>query len=62
MRAGEDIVVRDALVERLYRPDEEVTPNALEAIVSRLRRKLASGGSQVRVETMRGIGYRLKPA
>ena len=60
LRAGEDIVVRDALVERLCRPGEEVTPNALEAIVSRLRRKLASGGSHVRIETMRGIGYRLK--
>ncbi len=60
LRAGEDIVVRDAMVERLYRPGEEVTPNALEAIVSRLRRKLASGGSHVRIETMRGIGYRLR--
>jgi DNA-binding response OmpR family regulator len=60
VRTGNGIVVRDTLLERLYRLDEEVTANALEAIVSRLRRKLAAAGSIVRVETMRGIGYRLK--
>jgi DNA-binding response OmpR family regulator len=59
MRAGNATVVRDALAERLYGLGEDVTGNALEAIVSRLRRKLAAAGSDVRVETMRGIGYRL---
>jgi len=59
IRAGNRIVVRDALVERLYGFDEEVSGNALEATVSRLRRKLVQSGSQVRIETLRGIGYRL---
>jgi DNA-binding response OmpR family regulator len=59
MRHGERIVVRDALAERLYGDDGDVSANALEATVSRLRRKLASLGSAVTVETVRGIGYRL---
>ena len=59
VRAGARIVVRDALGERLYAFDEEVSGNALEATLSRLRRKLAASGSEVRIETLRGIGYRL---
>jgi len=38
----------------------EVSGNALEASVSRLRRKLAVAGSVVGIEATRGIGYRLK--
>ena len=56
---GDRIMVRDALAERVFGA-EEVSANALEAIVSRLRRKLAALGSEVRVETMRGMGYRLR--
>jgi DNA-binding response OmpR family regulator len=59
MRSGSRIVVRDTLAERLYGFEEDVTANALEATVSRLRRKLTSSGSEVRIETLRGIGYRL---
>ena len=59
IRAAPAIVVRDALVEKLYATGEDVSGNALEATVSRLRRKLAGAGSALRVETMRGIGYRL---
>jgi two-component system, OmpR family, response regulator QseB len=53
------IVVRDVLEERLYGHDEMVTPNALEAAVSRLRRALSGADAGVRVETRRGIGYLL---
>jgi len=53
------IVVKDALEDRLYGFDDDVSGNALEASVSRLRRKLAAAGSEVGVEATRGIGYRL---
>ena len=53
------VVVRDVLEERLYSFDEPVTANALEAAVSRLRKRLAAAGSGSRIETRRGIGYRL---
>lgn len=50
-------LVRDRVEDRLYGFGEEVTPNAVEALVSRLRRRLA--GSGVTIEARRGIGWRL---
>jgi len=62
IRAGGRIVVKDALEERIYGFDDEVGANALEASVSRLRRKIAAAGSDVRIEAVRGVGYRLQRA
>ena len=59
MKKAAQIVVRDLLVERLYGLDEDVSANALEATISRVRRKLAVNKAGVRIETLRGIGYRL---
>ena len=53
------VVVRDVLADRLYDLEAEVSANAIEATVSRLRRKLAGAGAAARIETLRGIGYRL---
>jgi two-component system, OmpR family, response regulator QseB len=53
------IVVKDTLEDRLYTMERSVTDNALEAIVSRLRRKLAVAHAGVRIDTKRGVGYRL---
>jgi DNA-binding response OmpR family regulator len=62
LQHGERIAVRDALAERLFGTDEDISGNALEAVISRLRRKLASLGAHVRIEALRGIGYRLRRA
>ena len=59
IRGGGHTLVRDALADRLYGFDDVFTGNALEAAVSRLRRRLALAGSLVAIETVRGIGYRL---
>lgn len=59
VRAEGRIVVRDALEERLYGFNERASANAIEAAVSRLRRRLAEAGSTTGIETSRGIGYRL---
>jgi DNA-binding response OmpR family regulator len=59
LRATGRTVVKDALEERLYSFGEAITPNALEAVVSRLRKRLANAAGGVRIETKRGIGYRL---
>ena len=53
---------RAVLEERLYGFDDEVTPNALEAHVSRLRRRLSDAAADVTVHTVRGVGYLLRPA
>ncbi|MBB3877359.1 winged helix-turn-helix domain-containing protein [Sphingomonas aquatilis] len=39
--------------------DAEVTPNALEAAVSRLRKRLTAVGADVQVRTVHGVGYAL---
>ena len=59
VKKASQIVVRDLLVERLYGMEEDVSANALEATISRVRRKLASHKAGVKIETLRGIGYRL---
>lgn len=51
------ILSKDQLCDRLFSFSEPVSDNAIEVYVARLRRKLA--GSNVRIETMRGLGYRL---
>ncbi|SDD77500.1 two-component system, OmpR family, response regulator TctD [Paracoccus isoporae] len=47
------------LIDRLFSFDEEVSDNAIEVYIGRLRRKL--DGSGARLETLRGVGYRLIP-
>lgn len=55
-RAGR-LVSKDQLVSHLCEWGEEVSGNAIEVYVHRLRRKLEPDG--VRIITVRGLGYRL---
>lgn len=59
LRAAGRAVSREFLEQQLYSFNEPVTPNALEAVVSRLRRRLNDASVDVRIETRRGVGYRL---
>jgi len=45
------------LADRLFSFTEDASDNAIEVYVGRLRKKL--DGSRVRIETLRGVGYRL---
>ncbi len=45
------------LMERLFSFSDDVSENAIEVYVARLRKRLA--GAPVRIETVRGLGYRL---
>lgn len=57
-RVGQ-VVTKSRLESQLYSQDAEVTPNALEAVVSRLRRHLATAGADVAIRTVHGVGYAL---
>ncbi len=59
MRAPGQVIAKDLLEDRLYALDDAGSANALEAAVSRLRKKLAAANAALRIETKRGIGYRL---
>ncbi|MCV6584850.1 MAG: response regulator transcription factor [Marinibacterium sp.] len=55
--APNQIFSKAKLVDRLFSYDADVSENAIEVYVARLRRHLA--GSHVRIVTVRGLGYRL---
>ena len=52
------LVSKEQLVDHLCEWGEEVSNNAIEVYVHRLRRKIESGG--VRIATVRGLGYCLE--
>lgn len=55
------IVSKEQLMQSFYGWDEDITPNAVEKFVSRLRAKMEPAGITIR--TVRGLGYYLeKPA
>lgn len=53
------VVSKRQLSDKLSSFDDSLGDNALEAFISRLRKKLA--GSQAGIRTLRGLGYRLEP-
>lgn len=60
MRRQGIVVVRATIEDALYGFNEPVTPNAIEATVSRLRRKLDDAGCTGQLHTVRGVGYLLR--
>lgn len=52
------IVSKEQIMESLYSWEEDITPNAVEKFVSRLRVKLEPAGIVIR--TVRGLGYYLE--
>jgi two-component system OmpR family response regulator len=57
MRAGR-VVSKDALMKSLYEREDDVSPNAIEIYVHRVRKKLIDSGITIR--TIRGLGYLLE--
>ena len=51
---------KSSLVDRLFSYDEDVSENAIEVYVGRLRRHLET--STIRITTIRGLGYKLEVA
>ncbi len=56
VKAG-SVVSRDQIEASLYSFDDPVTPNAIEVLVSRVRKKLAMQGAHDQLVTLRGVGY-----
>lgn len=55
MLRSEAVVERLDLLERVYEGDADTDSNSLEVIIGRLRKKIGAE----RIETVRGLGYRL---
>jgi two-component system OmpR family response regulator len=54
----EKIVSKESIIQAVANWGEELTPNAIEVYVSRLRAKLEPAGVSIR--TVRGFGYMLE--
>lgn len=57
MRRAGRVVARESLDDLLHEQNRDVGANATEAIISRLRRRLAAANSSVAIVTIRGVGY-----
>ena len=55
-RAGK-VVNKEQLIEHMYSWDDDVTHNAIEVNIHRLRKKLEV--AKVNIRTIRGLGYLL---
>lgn len=56
-RSGEPLSKLE-ITERVFSDDEDVSPEAIEVLVHRLRKRL--GSSPVQIKTLRGLGYVLE--
>jgi DNA-binding response OmpR family regulator len=53
------VLPRERLEALVYNADAANTPNAFEAVVSRLRRRLQAGNASLTITHLRGLGYLL---
>lgn len=60
-RAGR-VVMREHIESQVYGFDDDIRSNALEAHVSRLRRRLSDVNAGVVIDGIRGVGYMLRAA
>jgi DNA-binding response OmpR family regulator len=59
MRHAGNALSRETILEQAWGEREEPMSNTIDVLVARLRKKLDAGGSSSRIETVRGVGYRL---
>jgi two-component system OmpR family response regulator len=57
VKRAERVVRRNTLISEIYSVDEEIQPQALTILVSRLRARLDEEGAGVEIHTTRGVGY-----
>ncbi len=57
MRNRAKLVAKRTLEEAVYCFDEDVSPNAIEAAISRVRRRLDTAGASIKINASRGLGY-----
>ena len=55
------VVDKDQLLSQAWGVDHGGDPNVVEVYVGRLRRKLDVPFGTENIETVRGVGYRLRP-
>jgi len=59
MRRRGRVVPKNVLEEKIYGFGEETASNSVEALISRLRKRLTKVGASTEIHTLRGVGYLL---
>lgn len=62
MRRAGRVVMREHIESQVYGFDDDISSNALESHVSRLRKRLVEAGAGVVLHGVRGLGYMLRAA
>ena len=62
MRRNGQVVAKRLVEDQLFGLSGTLGSNAVEVYVHRLRRRIEEAGAEVRIETIRGIGYLLRAA
>ena len=60
MRRAGQVVSKRSLEDALYGLSDDVNPNTVEVLISRLRKRLDEIGADCSIHTLRGIGYLLR--
>jgi two-component system OmpR family response regulator len=60
MRRSGSVVAKSVIEEALSEFGRELSANAVEALVSRVRKALGEADSGIVIETVRGVGYQLR--
>ena len=55
-----NVVSRDILLDRIWGMETEVSSNNIDAYIKFLRKKIEACNSQIIIQTIRGIGYKLE--
>jgi DNA-binding response OmpR family regulator len=62
MRRAGRVVMREHLETQVYGFEDDISSNAMEAHISRLRKRLAAADAGVIVHGVRGVGYMVRAA
>jgi DNA-binding response OmpR family regulator len=57
LRRSGRVVSKAAIEEAAYGHGEELSSNAIEVVIHRLRKRIVECGSEVSIHTLRGVGY-----
>ena len=60
LREAGAVVRRSRIENALYNFRDEISPNAVDAAISRLRRRLEESGARSMLHTIKGLGYLLE--
>lgn len=61
-RHADEVLTRERISDRVWDENYDPLSNIIDVYVARLRRKLAAADANARIQTVRGVGYRLAAA